>query len=706
MTTRPLRKFSINQLLNVVDAVELPFKRRDTKWESRRKIRFRRMQDELGQLPLSRRAGMNKALMVFQTEEPNQDAHRRTKRLIANKPRIETIIFDSDEDMKQQAQDVKDCLKALYKWTNRGKVPPERKVVEYQQADGMGIFKVDFVADYSDAMMQYYDPDMLLMSDYDESDETDEQVIARRRFRQKVQVYLDDGEDQLTADELAYNDVTDEALRKCDPPFRVGAPDPLSCRWTIDGDQIDVIVERGTRTVSALLEAYDSDHLRLIGNRFVVWPEMSDAAVGNTVPANEELDQKYTDKVEYIELRTRKEIIVLMANPKLRDQRHASNDRDDGKWVRIAYENPFGPYSTGYILVPGDITGSHDPADEFQPAILGSLSVAQHVNVLSTIRISAAIDAALASKYIKVQDAEPPAQLDQSKADKTPTVKDGAPVPQIPGEVRREEGPNVDLDKAEAYLASLQSRWSFQDVLGGDATSADSGHKLAIQVSQADTQIVPYQNARAEATAELLMCFLYAAKKLGQTIYVKELPDPGNSMMLTNRFDTVQPIRAITPEMFDLDFNLIVSIGSETPVTKFAKWAALESRYRAGTLSYETLMEQSDVENVADEIARVFEGQTLVAVMQQSIPVIVKMIANRTLMRLNGGLNDQPMNDQAVINQGGNESGGGMSGAQASTPIAQVGRLPGAGMDEAGPTTAEYGARVHEGAGDGAQGVS
>lgn len=696
MSGKTLRTFSIQRLLDVVDAVESPFKRRDTKWKDRRRIRYRQMEGELKQLPLSRRAGTNQALMVFQTEEPNQDAHRRTKRLIANKPRIEVIIFASDEEQKRLAQDIKDALKALYKWTNRGKVPPERKVVEYQQADGIGIFKADFVADYSDEVMQHYDPDMLLMADYESDDVHDPQMMARNKFQTQVQMYLDDGEDQISADELAYNDVTDEALRKCNPPFRVSAPDPLACRWTMDGDQIDVIVERGTRKVSALLEAYDSDRLRLVGNRFVVWPEQTDAVVGSTVPDNDSLSQTYDDKVEYIEIRTRLEIIVLMSNPKLRNRRGSQTDRDDGKWVRIAYENPFGPYSTGYILVPGDITGSHDPADEYQPAILGTLSTAQHINVLSTIRISAAIDSALSSKYIKLADAEPPSQLDQSKSDKTPTVKDGQPVPQIPGEVRREEAPNVDLDKAEMYLAALQSTYRFQDVLSGDATSSDSGHKLAIQVSQADTQIVPYQNSRAEATAELLMCFLYAAKKLNQVIYVKELPDQGNSMLLNNRVDVVQSVRSITPEMFDLDFNLIVTIGSETPVTKFAKWAALESRYRAGTLSYETLMEQSDVENVADEIARVFEGQTLVAVMQQSIPVIVKMIANRTLMRLNQG---QPVQD--VVGAGGNEAGGGMPGAQQSTPIAGLGRVPGVGMSEAGPTVAEDGPRVNEGAGDG-----
>lgn len=697
--SRPLKNFSVDQILKIVHAVEQPFTNRDRKWKHRRVVRFRQMEDELKQLPLSTRAGTNKALMVFQTEEPNQEAHRRTKRLVANKPRIEVIIYASDEPAKALAQEIKDVLKALYKWTNRGKVPAERKVVEHQQSDGCGIFKVDFVADYTDETMQYYDPDVLVASDWEGNEE---QGKVRDKFGVQVNALLEEGESIEDADELAYNHVCDEALRKVDPPYRVSAPDPLSCYWTTDGDQIDVIIERGKRKISALLETYGDQNLRLIGNRLVVWNEQggSDAVVGATIPESEELSATHSESVEYIEVRTRSEVIILMSHPKLLDSRRKKAKSESG-YVKISFENPFGPYSTGYILVPGDITGSHDPADEFQPAILGTLSVAQHVNVLSTIRISAAIDSALAGKYVQSDDVEPPSQIEASRADKTPTVKDGKPIPIIPGQVRREESPKVDLDKAEAYLANLQGLYRFQEVLSGDATSSDSGHKLAIQVSQADTQIVPYQTTRAEATAELLMCFLYAAKKLGETIYVKEVPDPQTSMLLTSRIDTVQPIKAITPEMFDLDFNLIVTIGSETPVTKFAKWAALENRYKAGTLSYETLMEQSDVENVADEIARVFEGQTLVAVMQQSIPVIVKMIANRTLMRISAGAQPQ----QETIGEGGNAGDGGIGGAKASLPISEVGRVPGAGMSEAGPTTAEYGPRVNEGAGDGAAGI-
>jgi len=699
---RPLGTLAISQLLNIISAVEKPFENRKTKWEHRRRVRYREMEDELKQLPLSIRAGKNQALMVFQTEEPNQEVHRRVKRLIANKPRIEVIIYDTDAETKQLGQSIKDALKSLYKWMNRGKVPAERKVVEYQQADGLGIFKLDFVADYSDDALQHFDPDVLELDDDSYTSTNPTQTKARDDYRAAKESYLATDENDMDAPSKAYKDVTDKALRKCNPPFRLSAPDPLSCVYTMDGDQIDVIVEKGKRKISALLETYENHQLRLLNNHLVVWPEMTDAVSADTIPDNNDLGGDYGDMVEYIEIRTRIEVVILIRHPQLMKARGKIAKTDD--YVKLSFENPFGSYSTGYVLCPGDITGSHDPANEFQPAILESLQLAQAVNVLSTIRISAAIDAALAEKYIKVDDGVmPPPQLTQATADKTPTVKDGRAVPVIPGEIRRVAPPNIDLDKAEAFLASKMAQARFQEVLGGDATSSDSGHKLAIQVSQADTQIVPYQTTRAEAVSEVLMCCLYAAKNLGQTIFVKEVPDAGNSMTIMNRTEMVQPIRALTPEMFDIDFNLVVSIGSETPVTKFAKWAALEARYKSGTLSYETLMEQSDVENVADEIARVFEGQTLVAVMQQSIPVIVKMIANRTLLKLAGA---QATGASATVGEGGNESGGGMDGARDSNPIAGVGKVPGAGMSPAGPTVSEDGPRVHEGAGDGAVGTT
>jgi hypothetical protein len=643
--------------------------------------------------------------MVMQSEEPNQDIHRRVKRLVANVPRIDTVIYSENEDDKQMSQDIQDALKSLYKWMNRGKIPAERKAVEYQQADGLGLFKLDFMANYADETLADYEPNVLESDDERGENESASQSRARVRYQEVKKTY--ESKKDFGAEAKAYKDVTDEALRRCDPPFRLSAPDPLTAYWTLDGDQIDVYVEKGKRKVSALLEAYDEQNLRLINNRLVVFPEESDAAGDATIPDNESLSGDHGDECEYTEIRSRKEIVILVRHPKLLKARDAKPKDIEQDYMKLSFDNPFGPYSTGIALIPGDITGSHDPADEFQPSVLGLLSFTQQWNVLMTIRLSAAIDAALASKYVKQPDAEPPSQLDQSKGNKTPAVKDGKPVPVIPGEIKREESPNINLDKAEAYLGALAGLYRFSEVLAGDATSADSGHKLALQVSQADMQIVPYQNSRATATEEILMCCLYAAKNLGQTIFVKEIPD--QSYLSKRRPERLQPVRSITPDMFDLDFNLIVSIGSETPLTRYSKWAALEGRYKAGTLSFETLMEESDTENVADEITRIFEGQTLVSVMQQAIPVIVKMIAARAVQKLNPAPTGTPVGEgvvgdeagiQGTIDEGGNEGGGGMPGAEASTPIAQMGRIPGAGLSPAGPTTAEYGPRVHQGGGD------
>jgi hypothetical protein len=662
------------------------------------------MEDELKSLPLSNRAGSNKALMIHQTDEPNQEVHRRTKRLVANKVKINTVIYDTNEEHRQLAQDIQDACKALYKWMNRGKVPPERKVVEYQQADGLGWFKLDFLADYADEELSYYDPDVIDIPDEEApEDENPKQKRARQEYQRIVaELAAERGEDGslkyvagIDLEAMAYKKVTDLARRRCDPPFRLSAPDPVTIFYRRSGDAVELVIEKGKRSISALLENLSSRGLRLVNNRFLVAPEAVDALEEATIPENESLGSDYSNMVDYIEIRTRHDIVILVQHPRLRDGSRSPDLAIEDDYVKLEFENPFGPYSTGYIMVPGDVTGSHDPAHEFQPPILGTLSVAQAINVLSTIRLSGAIDTALRGKYIKAPDAQPAPQLSQAGSNKTGRVKDGQEIPVIPGEVRREEGPNVDLDKAEQYFEGVLRENRFAEVLAGDASSADSGHKLAIQVSQADTQLVPYQNSRAEATVELLMCCLYAAKKLRQTIYVKEIPD--QELVALGKHALAQPIRAITPEMFDLDFNLIVTIGSETPVTKFAKWSALSDRYLKGTLSLETLMEESDIENVGDELARIFEGQMLVGMMRQAIPVLAMMLRDEVLAAVQGGIQ--------VPSEGGNADGGGMPGAQASLPISGIGRLPGVGMNPAGPTVGDYGARVHEGAGDGQEGI-
>lgn len=704
--TQKLADLPLSDLRKLITDVKKNFSNRDTLWGDRRKVRFRQMDQELLALPLSNRAGANRALMVFQTEEPNQEVHRRVKRLVSNKIRVEALIYDTNDEQRQLAQDIKDALKALYKWMNRGKTPPERLVVEHQQADGLGVFKLDFLTNYAADKLMYYDLEVLETPDKEApKNEAPEQAKARHSY-QSIKTKLsgmmgEDGSPKYMAgvdlEPTAYKQATDAVKRTCDPPFRLSSVDPLAILYRPDGDGIPLVIESGKRSLNALVQNLSGYGVRVVDNRLVQYQTGQDATSNDTIPENESVAKEYHDLIDYTEIRTRQEVVLILAHPKLKDGTKGPNVRDEDDAIIIGFENPFGPYSTGYVFVPGDITGSHDPAHEYQPPILGSLSVAQPINVLTTIRLSAAIDAALRGKYIKMNnDAQPAPQLDQSKADKTPGVKDGKEVAMIPGEVKREEAPNIDLDKAEQQLAGIQQGFRFNEVLAGDASSSDSGHKLAIQVSQADTQLVPYQNARAEATVELLMCCLYAAKKLGQTIYVKETPD--QEMIALGKNSMMQPTRAITPEMFDLDFNLVVTIGSETPVTKFAKWSALESRYKGGTLSLDTLLEQSDVENPADEIARIFEGQMLVGMMQQSIPVLSTMMAQEVLQAMSGS--------QQPPGEGGNESGGGMSGAQASTPIAGVGRVPGVGMSPGGPVVSEDGPHVQEGAGDGQVGRS
>ena len=303
------------------------------------------------------------------------------------------------------------------------------------------------------------------------------------------------------------------------------------------------------------------------------------------------------------------------------------------------------------------------------------------MNVLGTAQLSAALESALTPPYVKVT---PEQQLSPTDEDKT-IIEGGGEIPVIPGELKRMEAPAVQLEKIADRITQAEVPYRFQDALSGGAMGDVSGHRLAIQVAQADIQMVPYQNARQAAIKELMMGALYAVRQHGLTVFIPTLP---NSVESGGKIRTATQAK-LTPEMADLNFELIITLGSETPVTKYAKWEALKNREEAGTIGYQTVIEQSDVENPEDEIKRVFEGKMLKAVMEQTIPDLATEIATAVRRRLQEFLNppeeesmQEPMQEQLPMQippETGLQGGGG------GPPTMQP-RLPGVSMPVT-PTT-------------------
>lgn len=659
-----LKDLSVADLSALVKDLKKPFQSRDIIWANRRRVRFRQMDSELETLPLSNKA--KKPLMIYQTELPNQEVHKRVKRLISNLPRIDVVPYDDSPSAKRRAQDLQDGLRALWRTLTRRAPSPEELAIQYQQGDGVGLLKLEFLPHYILNALKPYDPDALLEG-------TSE---ASEKYRRRVEELRAQGKEEPEA--RAYDELTEEEKRRVPVPFRLVAVDPLACYWREDDEcGIELIVETGKRQLHPLLTAINdtSYTVSVSDGRFIVHGD--DVMLGPTMPKS--IDPR--TEIEYCEIRTKDEIAIVLRHPSVTNRSIVNGTLKEGDAIALVYDNPFRPYSTGYFLLPGDVTSSADPAHRYQPPILGVLNTAQADNVLTTIRLSAAIEAALRDRYIKSPDAAPPPPLTQADSDKTPETRDGVEIPQIPGDLKVAEAPNIDLDKADAKLVSTTAQFVFPEVLAGDATSADSGHKLAIQVSQADTQIVPYQNRRATMIAAVLQSCVQAVKYLDTTVYVKSAEEG--------------KIRKLDPADMDIDYDIIVTVGSETPVTKFAKWAALQQRYERGTLSWETLMEASDVENPEQEMARIFEGQTLVAAMQQVIPMVVKAVMERVQARL---APPQPPVGGGLPPESGLAGGGGLN--PDSAQIAMVGRLPGVGMSPGGPTTGEFGPRVQGGGGD------
>lgn len=662
----------------LADTIWNTFEDRNIKYEHRRKVRYRQMGQRLASLPLNPRV-QDTALMVYQSEVPNQECHQRVKRLVANPVRFEVIVFDDTPEMQRTGQDLENGLKGLYKWSVRGRGSSwDKKAVQFQQGDGMGIAKITWVPGHGDVLGLYDEEDLLLEDENVDEDGLSEMEKLARSGRNVSRAELKAAAAKLKQDDTdlmtkAFNTITDNALKREVPPIRFAAVDPMACAWFSDEDGIEIMCERGSRTLNPLLDALKGSGLRLSedGSHLSVIGTGDDVVSGDTVPDSGMSTGKSStgrsasglisnfnyaasdQQVQYLELRTRTEIVIMLEHPKLKDKKQ---DKAGARGVVLRFDNPFGPYTTGYVLLPGDETTESNPADQYQPPILAAINGAQAANVLMTARLSASLEEALSPDYVKVG---PEVPLSPTDEDKTVEVDEGREVPVIPGEVKRVPGPNTDMAEIDLRIAQDAAVGAFNDELQGAAQSEATGHRLAIQVAQADLQMVPYQNARAKAIEELMKGALYAIRRHGLVIFIPVIPEgarKGNERR-------VGEYSRLTPEMANLSFDLIVTLGAETPVSKYAKWQALRDREEAGTIGYQTVMEQSDVENPDDEIQRVFEGKLLKASMEQTIPLFVQMIMEHIQQLINpepppppeGALPFQGDGSSGLVNGGGSD---------------------------------------------------
>lgn len=666
----------------ILDRLKKDFFDRDRKWEARRNIRYRRMENILKQLPLNSRVS-DKALMVHQSEIPNQEAHKRTKRLVSNPAMFEVVLLSGDPTTQNLGQSLEDGIKALYRWMNRGRTSFEWKSTQHQQGDGLGIGKIDFVPGHGTSLKDFSVDDLAR-----DSEEEDSSILntAREKFRELI------GKNKSAS--VVYSEITDDALKAELPPYRISSVDPLAFYFWEDDDGITVGAEVGEKSLNPLLEAFESYGLKLVNNRLVVTPGGSGVASATTSPSDYHTGSSHThtginlaETVQYAELRTRDQIVILIEHPRVKSEMPDKSNRG----VMITFDNPFGPYTTGYALIPGDVTTESDPADMFQPPILGSLSTAQIQNVIRTAQISAGLEKALAPSYMEVQDE---AQVPPSDENKTKEATTNKEIPVVAGKIRKVETPNVDLDTADARMQAEANEYRLQEELTGEASSEASGHRLSIQVSQADLQMVPYQSARAKAIAELMKGIIYSIRKHGLPVFIPTLPDSRRRESGVQ----VQEPASITPQMANLPFELIVRLGADTPSTKYARWAALKDQEEDGIIGYQTRVEQSDVENPVSEIARVFEGKLLKATMEQVLPKIAETAVAFATKRFDQLTATEPTGAEEL--PGEDPASGLVDGGGAQTPgLGDLVDLPGVGQPVL-PTQIVDGQRVQEGAGE------
>jgi len=139
------------------------------------------------------------------------------------------------------------------------------------------------------------------------------------------------------------------------------------------------------------------------------------------------------------------------------------------------------------------------------------------------------------------------------------------------------------------------------------------------------------------------------------------------------------------------------------PIALVGALGDMQDKYERGSLSFLTLLEESGIENPGEEMTRIFEGKTLVNVMDQVVPLMVQMIFQKVQAQLFPApptaetVPGMPAPEEGMAPGPGPETGlaagGGGQGGRGA-------RLPGAGLPPGGPSTTEYGPPVQEGGGE------
>lgn len=370
---------------------------------------------------------------------------------------------------------------------------------------------------------------------------------------------------------VMYNKRADDYRKQCGLPVELVGVDPAAFVWEQDKrGAITVGVEWGKRKRSVIDSVYEE---RL---------KSSDDGYGPVVP---EADNSGGDLVDFCVVRSDTMVYHILMDG-------TGGTKQDGDRVLYEGPNPFGPH-TGYIMWRGRYTGFSQPEERYEPYIMPSLSVAQHWNLLSTLRANSIVASA---QHWEEQDLPSMGQagplravgIEAKTADAT--NPSGAAATLEPGtRVRWREELVGSLDGMMDRLEMEADRYRFKDVLMGEGSSGESGRSLIRRQEAASRMLnMAYKNRKRayEEVVGVLRNLLFKGDYLkdGRSVYAPKLVEGlGDEGELRT-----EDVIAIT-EKHRIPHQIVIEIASVSQAAQLA--LNDEGRAMKGELSRDTIQE-------------------------------------------------------------------------------------------------------------------
>lgn len=571
--------------------------RRLVEW---RRVRDRRMDNEGGVLDTLARAlaePLQAAFVPYQSAEPEFELMRRKHILVSNPVEIEVISKSGDRQVVELAQRLEEAdeaiLEALFPMTVQllecdallgddrvvlalDKLPPPSRVAEY--ADRRAL------EEYAEA---------------EGGDDDGEEDTPRGRYRAAYR--------RTGSHTKAYADVYDDAARDGPLRYRVRVVDGATFDCFEDEDGVAIGMETGRVPLAPTLQALQGYGLRQEGDRIVLTREgesTGEAAAGwPVIPEVDtgEGDSGDLETIEYTQIRTRTECVMLLEHPRLEDESGARGA------ALIRYPNFFAPKSTGYYVAYGveKLRGTRE--DRSVPPILGLLVEAQLEAVVVSAWSAMALEEAMREPYVARPNQPAVTALDPTQQPTVAPARRGA-APVVQGEILRPETTGVKMAELREWVHTQLDRYRSREFFSGSGSSSETGIHLARLQTAYLTEMQPFQVKRAELRKRILLDIHHATAMDGLTLYVPWVPT--GSRHGDEGVRVAEP-REITAEMARLPVDIRVTIGAESPETKYAREQASRAEVDFGARSLLTHMETTGVKDPAFELKRIAKSSII-----------------------------------------------------------------------------------------------